>query len=95
MPVCWWISWAGIASGQLGCRSIPGDDIGAVNAKQKKNQPRLQDYEGTQPVPGNSGDDDDERGNEGHVHRVINSRRSMGLCEKIGWEVERITESIC
>ena len=41
------------------------------------NNQRLQDYEGTQRVPdwdgecrGNSGGNEDERGNEGHVHRV-------------------------
>ena len=70
-----------------------------LSKPKKKNEPRSQDYEGTQRVPrwdgerrGNCGDDEDERGNEGHVHRVIKSRRSMlgsmGSCEKMDWEVE-------
>ena len=41
--------WAGIPSGNS--EFIPGDDTDATNAKQKKNQPRLQNYEGTYAYP--------------------------------------------
>ena len=41
--------WTGIPSDNS--ESIPGNDTDATNAKQKKNQPRLKDYEGTYTYP--------------------------------------------